>query len=201
MIKCKNCDIDIVIRDKKRIALVNWNNAVTQKYINEPAHSIEKNVFIIPNPNSGFYYLNQNKIIHVIDDKNQKVVICDRTAKDDYNWFGSFKEEDIFYYPKHNVLFLTFLDGDHDYFWWWNLSTYDQDADLEKPCYYNGVFNDSLALERGDNRYAIGTLFDNDNKKVITIIFDTKTMKHEEFTLTKLQHRLLKKINKSTKHK
>jgi hypothetical protein len=200
-IQCNNCLIQI---DEQCVAHIIWNNGVKQSYTNRSSHSSNHNVFIIPSPSEGFYYLHEGEITHVINDKTKKTVVSD--VKLERNWFGSFDENDMLYFPKYNVLIITHFGGDHDYVWWWNLSVYDQYANIETPCYYNGKFNATIYLDRGNDRYAIGTYYgytdddidendegedqdeDEDEDKgpddytdTATILFDTKTMKYKEY--------------------
>jgi hypothetical protein len=112
-ITCNNCNIIIKPKKNKLVATVKWANGVKQIYINEHDRPKKENIFIIPHHDQGFYYLNNNKIIHIIDDVKNKVVVNDDSIK--YNWFGEFDNDDIFYFPKYNTLMCTFFGGDHDF--------------------------------------------------------------------------------------
>jgi hypothetical protein len=202
-ITCTNCNIEIKPKKNKLVATVKWANGVKQLYTNEHERPDKENVFIIPHPDKGFYYLNNNKILYVIDDVKNKVVVYDNSLK--HNWFGQFDNNDIFYFPKYNVLICTIFGGDQDYIWWWKLNKYDQYANIEEPCYYNGTFNASLSIRKANDRYAVGTYYnytndcyksddedyDNDeNVDALTIIFDTKKMIYHEYTRDELKKEL-----------
>lgn len=202
-------------------ASVQWSNGVIQKYENSPPenhHNTEPS-FIIPSPQGGFYYLHGNCITHVVNDKMKITIVKDSAAKDDYNWFGSFEEGDVKYYPAYNVLILTFFGGDHDHIWWWCLDTPGQEAALDKPCYFNGVFNADLYLSAiSHERYAIGVYFgysdscgstsdddddensaessnENTHDDTLTILFDTKTLKFQEYSKTALKEQVAEKMS------
>jgi hypothetical protein len=87
------------------------------------------------------------------------------------------------------------------------LNKYNQYANIEKPCYYNGTFNASLSIYKANDRYAVGTYYnytdsycgsdddnsediDNENIDVLTIIFDTKKMLYHEYTREELKKEL-----------
>lgn len=177
-------------------ANVKWDNDVEQVFTHRSNQCGRKLVFMLPAPSKGFYYLHDH-ITHVIDDTTQKNVIISDSK---HEGFDGVEEDDLFYFSSTNVLMITFLDGDHDYFWWWNLSQYDQPARFEDPCYYNGHFNASLFLRKANERYAIGTIYGESDEHVgdedededeewdedrhsdtMTIIFDTKTMKLSQY--------------------
>lgn len=196
-ITCNNCNIIIKPKKTGLKAVVKWDNGTKQTYTNEYELPNKENVFIIPHNDQGFYYLNNNKIIHIIDDIQQKIIVYDDNIN--HNWFGSFDNDDILYFPKYNTLICTFFGGDHDYIWWWKLNEYDQYADIENPLYYNGIFNASLDIYKANDRYAVGTYdnytdsccgddedSDDENRDVLTIIFDTKKMIYYEYTREEL---------------
>lgn len=201
MMQCDNCKIRIKT-GKKMVATVKWNDGTEQNYTNELDHPKKDNVFIIPHPNIGFYYLNNNKIIHVINSTKNKTIIYDNSIK--HNWFGAYYNDDVFYFPKYNTLIITFFGGDHDYIWWWKLNKCNQYANIEEPAYYNPFFNASLDMRKVTDRYAVVTYFnctndccDSENDNTMTIIFDTKKMIYQEYTTEQLQKRLR---SKNTSH-
>ena len=221
---CINCRIRLVATEQQSVAHVKWNNnpRVTQTYTNETTD--EDNMFIIPHPTQGFYYLHGNQILHVINEHTRKIVVSDPKIEPDNNWFGNSSKDELFYFPKYNVLFVTFFGGDHDYIWWWNLSIYNQDTKISDPCYYNGVFNATLYLEKGNERYAIGTYYgysdddgngeedkdededededesDDEDKHTdaMIIIFDTKKMKYHEYSREDLETKTHTSSNTNT---
>lgn len=204
IIACKNCNIVVKLKKNKLVAVVKWFNGIKQLYSNEHDCPKKENKFIIPHSDHGFYFLNGNKIMHIIDDTKNKIVVYDDSIK--YNWFGKFDDNEILYFPKYNVLICTFFGGDHDYIWWWKLNVYNQYANIEKPCYYNGIFNASLNIYKANDRYAVGTYYnytdnkadedsdsedyDDENIDIMTIIFDTKKMVFYEYTREELKKEL-----------
>ena len=209
VITCNNCDIIIKSKKNKLVANVIWHNGAKQIYTNEHDQPKQGNVFIIPHPDQGFYYLNYGNIMHIIDDVTKEIVVYDNTLT--HNWFGKLYDEDIFYFPKYHVLICTFFGGDDDYIWWWRLNEYNQYANIEKPCYFNGVFNASLTMYKANDRYAVGTYYnytdndyesgdeDNADSDLLTIIFDTKKMTKQEYAIEELKNEL--GINKDIGYK
>ena len=96
----------------------------------------------------GYYVLNIRGVVHFTGFEKEKIVIKEP------DWFNHKEQHDIHYFPRTNVLVVTFLGGDHDYIWWWNLDKYEQDSKLEKPTWFNGVFNNDLNFERINDRFA-----------------------------------------------
>ncbi len=204
-IECQNCTIKINQSKHKYVANIIWNDQVQQQLVIKIMTDIsyESAIHIIPHHTLGFYYLANNQIIYLIDSHTQKIVISSLK-----HMFNNIHEDDLMYFPKSDVLIVTFLGGDHDYIWWMQLSIYDQDGDLimDNPCYYNGRFNDSLTLIRINDRYAMGTYLiesedenddddeENDDddsnrfnyQEAITIIFDTKEFKITDYNFSDL---------------
>ena len=163
-IVCKNCSITIkTIENKnKDIATVKWSNGDKEIFENTyNRFGVSSNTFIISHPTKGFYYLNNDKILHISEKGKSECVLFDKSL--DWNWFGSFSTDSIIYFPKYNVLILSRLDGDHDYIWCWCLNEYYQEANIDKPYFYNGCFNIYIDIEQIDDRYAKITEDDHEN--------------------------------------
>ena len=189
---CQNCVVTIEYAekdDKSRFAnakaSVLWNNGVVQLFETKTKTSVEKHIFIIPHPEQGFYYFKGRNVSHVINDKTQIVVLTEH-KESRQTAFDNMTTESTYYFPMTDVLIIVEDGGDRDYIWWWNLSVYKngevpQDANFDKPCEWNGVFNDSLSIYKTQDHYAIGTYFDHENKYTQLLIFDTANICIERY--------------------
>jgi hypothetical protein len=179
-----------------------WNTGTLQKIHGEKTCS--DSVVVIPARTWGFYHLNGKSIDYYANESVTSTIVEDRSLA--WNWFASFAAEDMMYFARYNVLFLTHLCGEHDYIWWWNLSLTNQQANIQQPAYFNGEWNATLTIRRATDRYAVVSHygFDDDSsdssddvesassedpirKKSLTIIFDTKTLTIQEHTRAEIE--------------
>lgn len=191
-INCKNCVVKITsvphLEEKEKLtANVKWTDGVKQVFTNIiHKSSVVCNKFIISHKEQGFYYLNKNKIIYVIDSTTQRTVITSEADKDDeddeyeHNCFGSFDSDDILYMSMYDKLFLGFFGGDRDYVWIYDLSKYDQKTGEDNNCSYNGVWNNSLYFGKHNERYVLTVYHRKHSKFDYITLIDTKTSTIDE---------------------